>query len=313
PAAPARAASPARPARAIGRSPGLLELQELAETGPSVDAIAPYLADPDPKVRRAAVATLTEVAPDGAAGALATALADAHGSVRRAAATALRELVEVLPATPAVRDGLAPALRSEDAIVRAAVVDVLRALRLGSPAVFGDALGDADHRVRRQAVRGLVAHDAADEVARAAHDPSREVRVAVAHGLGTIGDPAAAGTLGGLTGDADALVRAAAFEALAGIGCPHPLDLTAIGALHDPAWQVRTGAARGLAAASADVAPGPLAKALDDPHLDVRKAAAISLAAFRDVPEVRDALSRAQDDPDADVRAYARRALTAAP
>ncbi|TDD22048.1 fumarate reductase/succinate dehydrogenase flavoprotein subunit [Actinomadura sp. KC06] len=310
---PASPATAARAAVAIGRSPRLLELQELAETGPGVGAIAPYLGDPDPKVRRAAVATLTEVAPDGVAAALATALADAHGSVRRAAATALRELVEVLPATPAVRDDLAPALRSEDPIVRAAVLDVLRALRLGSPAVFGDALGDADHRVRLQAVRGLVAHDAADEVARAAADTSREVRVAVAHGLGTIGDPAASETLGALAGDADDLVRAAAFEALAGIGCPHPLDLSAAGALLDPAWQVRAGAARGLAAASADIAPDPLVKALDDPHLDVRKAAVISLAAFRDVTAVRDALSRAQDDPDADVRAYARRALSEAP
>ncbi|WUH96524.1 fumarate reductase/succinate dehydrogenase flavoprotein subunit [Spirillospora sp. NBC_00431] len=313
PAAPAVPARAARPAMAIGRSPRLLELQDLAETGPSVDAIAPYLADPDPKVRRAAVATLTEVAPDGVAGALATALGDAHGTVRRAAVTGLRELVEVLPATPGVRDGLTPALRGGDAIVRAAVLDVLRALRLGSPAVFGDALGDADHRVRLQAVRGLVAHDAAAAVARAAADASREVRVAVAHGLGTIGDPAAAGTLGGLAGDGDDLVRAAAFEALAGIGCPPPLDLAAVEALHDPAWQVRTGAARGLAAASGDVASDPLVKALDDPHLDVRKAAAISLAAFRDVAAVRDALSRARDDPDADVRAYARRALSEVP
>ncbi|TYK48015.1 fumarate reductase/succinate dehydrogenase flavoprotein subunit [Actinomadura decatromicini] len=310
--AAARAGGPARPvgeARPIGRSPRLLELQRLAETGPGVAAIAPYLDDPDPKVRRAAVATLTEVAPDGVGGALAAALGDAHGSVRRAAATALRELVEVLPATDALRAGLAPALGSRDALVRAAVLDVLRALRLGSPDVFGGALHDADHRVRIQAVRGLVAHDAADALGRAADDPSREVRVAVAHGLGTVGDPAAAGTLGRLLADGDALVRAAALEAAAGIGCPPPLDDAALAALHDPAWQVRAGAARGLAAAPADVASGALAKALDDPHLDVRKAAVLSLAAFRDVPEVASALDRARSDPDADVRAHARHAL----
>ncbi|RFS85458.1 fumarate reductase/succinate dehydrogenase flavoprotein subunit [Actinomadura spongiicola] len=312
-AAPARrtgSTRTARPATAIGRSPRLLELQELAETGPGVDAIAAYLADPDPKVRRAAVATLTEVAPDGVAAALATALADTHGSVRRAAATALRELVEVLPATPDVRDVLVPALGGADAVVRAAVLDVLRALRLGDRAVFGGALGDPDHRVRLQAVRGLVAHDAADEVARAATDASREVRIAAAHGLGAIGDPAGAGTLGDLVGDADDLVRAAALEALAGIGCPAPLDLAAVDALHDAAWQVRTGAARGLAAASPDLAADPLVKALDDPHQDVRKAAVISLGAFRDVAAVRDALDAARDDSDADVRAYARLALS---
>ncbi|RKS74676.1 succinate dehydrogenase/fumarate reductase flavoprotein subunit [Actinomadura pelletieri DSM 43383] len=312
-AAPARrtgSAGPARPATAIGRSPRLLELQELAETGPGVDAIAAYLADPDPKVRRAAVATLTEVAPDGVAAALATALADAHGSVRHAAATALRELVEVLPATPEVRDVLVPALGGADAVVRAAVLDVLRALRLGDRAVFGDALGDPDHRVRLQAVRGLVAHDAADEVARAVTDASREVRIAAAHGLGAIGDPAASGTLGDLVGDADDLVRAAALEALAGIGCPAPLDLVAVDALHDAAWQVRTGAARGLAAAPPDVAANPLVKTLGDPHQDVRKAAVISLGAFRYVAAVRDALVAARDDSDADVRAHARLALS---
>ncbi|WP_250903910.1 fumarate reductase/succinate dehydrogenase flavoprotein subunit [Actinomadura sp. NEAU-AAG7] len=300
-----------RQATAIGRSPHLLELQRLAETEPPVEEITPYLEDPDPKVRRAAVATLTEVAPDGVAGALACALGDGHGSVRRAAATALRELVEVLPATPEVRDALSGALGSEDAQVRAAVLDVLRALRLGSPEVFGDALGDPDHRVRLQAVRGLVAHDASDRVAAASGDASREVRVAVAHGLGTIGAASAAGALGALLGDRDDLVRAAALEALAGIGCPPPLSAAAVGALHDPAWQVRTGAARGLAAADPEVAAGPLIKALDDPHLDVRKAAVIALSAVPATPEVAAALDRARTDPDADVRAYARRAVTA--
>ncbi|MFB4299462.1 fumarate reductase/succinate dehydrogenase flavoprotein subunit [Actinomadura sp. NTSP31] len=307
------AAGPAagtRPAPAVGRSPRLLELQRLAETEPDVGAVAAYLSDPDPKVRRAAVATLTEVVPDGVAGALATALADGHGSVRHAAATALRELVEVLPATAEVRDALTGALGVPDAQVRAAVLDVLRALRLGTAELFAGALADPDHRVRLQAVRGLVAHDAADGVARAAGDASREVRIAVAHGLGTIGDPASAGVLGGLLGDADDLVRAAALEALAGVGCPPPLDGKAAAALHDPAWQVRAGAARGLAAADPEVASVPLIKALDDSHLDVRKAAVIALSAHPRTAETADALSAARSDPDADVRAYARRALT---
>ncbi|MEU6754370.1 fumarate reductase/succinate dehydrogenase flavoprotein subunit, partial [Spirillospora sp. NPDC046719] len=147
----ARPAGGTRQAAAVGRSPRLLELQRLAETEPDVGAVAAYLSDPDPKVRRAAVATLTEVAPDGVAGALATALGDAHGSVRHAAATALRELVEVLPATGEVRDALSGALDVPDAQVRAAVLDVLRALRLGGADVFAAALGDPDHRVRLQA------------------------------------------------------------------------------------------------------------------------------------------------------------------
>jgi HEAT repeat protein len=306
----ARPAAGTRPASAVGRSPRLLELQRLAETEPDVGAVAAYLSDPDPKVRRAAVATLTEVVPDGVAGALATALGDPHGSVRHAAATALRELVEVLPATEEVRDALSGALDVPDAQVRAAVLDVLRALRLGGADVFAGALGDPDHRVRLQAVRGLVAHDAADGVARAAGDASREVRVAVAHGLGTIGDPASAAVLGRLVEDADDLVRAAAFEALAGVGCPPPLDGAAAAALHDPAWQVRAGAARGLAGADPGAASVPLIKALDDPHLDVRKAAVIALASRPLTAETTEALSAARSDPDADVRAYARRALT---
>ncbi|MER6814824.1 fumarate reductase/succinate dehydrogenase flavoprotein subunit [Spirillospora sp. NPDC000708] len=306
----ARPAEGARQAAAVGRSPRLLELQRLAETEPDVGAVAAYLSDPDPKVRRAAVATLTEVAPDGVAGALATALGDAHGSVRHAAATALRELVEVLPATGEVRDALSGALDVPDAQVRAAVLDVLRALRLGGADVFAAALGDPDHRVRLQAVRGLVARDAADGVARAAGDASREVRIAVAHGLGTIGAPASAAVLGRLVGDADDLVRAAAFEALAAVGCPPPLDAAAAAALHDPAWQVRAGAARGLAGAGPGAASVPLIKALDDPHLDVRKAAVIALSAQPRTAETTEALRAARSDPDADVRAYARRALT---
>ncbi|MQY02519.1 fumarate reductase/succinate dehydrogenase flavoprotein subunit [Actinomadura macrotermitis] len=306
-AAPAAAGGEARRGPAVGRSPRILELLELAERGPDLAAITPYLADPDPKVRRAAVATLTEVVPDGVAGALAGALADPHGSVRHAAATALRELVEVLPATPAVRADLIAVLDSPDAQVRAVVLDVLRALRLGDAALYAVALTDPDHRVRLQAVRGLVAHDDAAGVARAAADSAREVRVAVAHGLGTIGDPSVPPDA--LLADADPLVRAAALEALAGIGCPPPHDQAAVAALHDPAWQVRTGAARGLAAADPALAADPLIKALADPHLDVRKAAVISLGRWADDPAVAAALEAAGADTDADVRAYARRAL----
>jgi succinate dehydrogenase/fumarate reductase flavoprotein subunit/HEAT repeat protein len=291
---------------AIGRSPRLLELLELTDRGATLPEITPYLSDPDPKVRRAAVATLTEVVPEGVALALSTALTDDHGSVRHAAATALRELVEVLPATTEVRDALTN-ITSPDAQVRAAVLDVLRALHLGELPVFTSTLADPDHRVRLQAVRGLVSLDAATHVAKAATDPNREIRIAAAHGLGTIGSGAE--TLATLINDPDDLVRAAALEALSGVGCPHPLADQAVMALHDPAWQVRTGAARGLSAADPATAAAPLIKALSDPHLDVRKAAVISLSPWSDQPEVADALRTAQDDTDADVRAYARRAL----
>ena len=69
------------------------------------------------------------------------------------------------------------------------------------------------------------------------------------------------------------------------------------------------GAARGLAAAPAEVAAPPLVGAVEDPHADVRKAAVITLASWADRPEVAEAMERASKDSDADVRGYARRAM----
>ncbi|RBO93713.1 hypothetical protein [Nocardia puris] len=54
-----------------------------------------------------------------------------------------------------------------------------------------------------------------------------------------------------------------------------------------------------------------LSEALADPHLDVRKAAVLSLTTWRDDHDARAALARAVADTDADVRAYARRAVHA--
>ncbi|MCD0449865.1 fumarate reductase/succinate dehydrogenase flavoprotein subunit [Actinocorallia sp. API 0066] len=290
-------------APAAARSPRILELLALAETSPGVAAFAPYLADGDPKVRRAAVATLTETVPEGFAPVLAGALGDRHASVRHAAATALRELVEVIPPTPE----LAAALRAPygDPVVRAACVDVLRALRLGDAALFAAALEDGDQRVRVQAVRGLVSLDDAAGAARAAADPAREVRITLAGGLGHLAAVEGAPALAALAADADPLVRAAALKGFAALdGAP---DL-AVPALSDPSWEVRAGAATALSAAPAHTTA--LAAALRDPHLDVRKAAVIALTAHPDTPARTAALTAAVSDPDADVRAYARRALT---
>ncbi|MEV7805510.1 fumarate reductase/succinate dehydrogenase flavoprotein subunit [Microbispora sp. NPDC088329] len=319
---------------AIGRSPRILELLRLADGEPALDQITPYLADADPKVRRAAVATLTETAPRGVETALVRALADPHGTVRRAAATGLRELVEVLPATAEFGASLRAAAgygeeaaggvaadgvgagAAGDPLVRAAVLDVLRALRLGDAALFEAALADADTRVRIEAVRGLVALDDAERVALAAGDEDREVRVWAARGLGVVGLPAGAPAAARLVADPDLLVRAAALEAFAGLGpalqAEPVLAETVVRALADPAWQVRVGAARGLAAAGPALAAGPLVAALADPHLDVRKAAVLTLSAWAVRPEVTAALRDALGDSDADVRAYARRALDTA-
>ncbi|MFI7034165.1 fumarate reductase/succinate dehydrogenase flavoprotein subunit [Microbispora rosea] len=324
-AGPARRRAGGRLAvEAIGRSPRILELLRLADGEPALNQITPYLEDVDPKVRRAAVATLTETAPLGVESALIRALADPHGTVRRAAATGLRELVEVLPATAEFGASLRALVAytgegqggAADPVVRAAVLDVLRALRLGDAALFEAALADADTRVRIEAVRGLVALDDAERVALAADDRDREVRVWVARGLGVIGLPDGAPAVARLAADSDPLVRAAALEAFSGLGQAlrgEPgLAETAVRALADPAWQVRVGAVRGLAAADPAQAVGPLVAALADPHLDVRKAAVLSLSGWAARPEVAAALHSALGDSDADVRAYARRALDAA-
>lgn len=313
------AAAAARPVvsdRAESASPRLLELLALAEEEPELAALEPYLTDLDPSVRRTAVSVLTETAPAGTGRVLAGALADPDAGVRSAAAASLRELVETLPPEPALRDALAGALAVADPVVRAAALDLLRALRLGDAGLFASALPDADPAVRIEAVRALVSVDAAEPLAGAVADPSREVRVTVAKALGTVGASRATdqedgvlGALTTLTGDSDVLVRGAAYEALAGVGCPPSLAGSAVAALADPAWQVRVGAARALGAAGAAVAVPALAKSLADPNADVRKAAVLALTRHTGVEEARAALATATADSDADVRAYAARGL----
>ncbi|MFD3838188.1 fumarate reductase/succinate dehydrogenase flavoprotein subunit [Streptomyces sp. NPDC058642] len=292
----------------------LLELVALAEQEPELDALRPYLSDPVPAVRREAVAVLTEALPLGTGPALAEALRDSAAEVRAAAAASLRELVETLPPESALRDGLAAALAEPDPVVRAAALDVLRALRLGDTELFAGSLTDPDIAVRIEAVRALVSVDAAEQLAHAAPaEPSREVRVTIAKSLATVstGHPVEAvlTALADLTEDADALVRAAAYAALGTTGCPGPLTARAVTALDDPAWQVRSGAATALSAADPEVAVPALAKTLADQNADVRKAAVLALTRHTATGDVRAALATATTDSDADVRAYATRAL----
>ncbi|MER5521786.1 fumarate reductase/succinate dehydrogenase flavoprotein subunit [Streptomyces sp. NPDC002763] len=312
----AGAVRPVEPDRVEPASPRLLELLALAEEEPELAVLEPYLTDLDASVRRTAVSVLTETAPVGTGRALAGALADPDVGVRSVAAASLRELVETLPPEPALRDALAGALAVADPVVRAAALDVLRALRLGDAGLFAAALPDADPAVRIEAVRALVSVDAAEALADAVADPSREVRVTVAKALGTVGAAGAAAQVDGvldaltaLAGDPDVLVRGAAYEALAGVGCPPPLAGRAVAALADPAWQVRVGAARALGAAGAAVAVPALAKSLADPNADVRKAAVLALTRHAGAEEARAALATATADSDADVRAYAARGL----
>ncbi|MFF8288680.1 fumarate reductase/succinate dehydrogenase flavoprotein subunit [Streptomyces sp. NPDC016309] len=309
-----RAAAPVRGREgAAAGSPRILELLALAETAPPLTALAPYLADRDPAVRRAAVATLTETAPDGTGPALARALADGDAEVRGAAADSLRELAGTLPSEPALREPLVAALSSPDPVVRTAATAVLRALRLGDAALYRPGLADPDRAVRVETVRALVSVDAAGDLAAAARDDDREVRVAAAKGLAAVaaaGPGAVLGTLADLVRDGDALVRGAAFEALGTTGCPPALAAAAVAALADAAWRPRAGAATALGAADPGPAVPALAKALDDANADVRKAVVLALLRHRDHDGARAALATATGDPDADVRAYAARGST---
>ncbi|MEH3143055.1 MAG: fumarate reductase/succinate dehydrogenase flavoprotein subunit [Mycobacterium kyogaense] len=280
----------------------------LALDEPSVDDLAQFLTDDDPGVRRTAVDVLTEHMCEGYAEPLVDALADVDAGVRRVAADGIRELVEVLPSPESV----AHVVGSTDAAVRGAAIYVLSSRRVGDVETYRRVVRDPDHRVRIEAVRALVSVDDADGVAAAHADPNREVRIAVAGGLGTL--RAGAPTVRLLLDDPDPLVRAAALAAIGDIGWHEGDGATVEQALGSSAWQIRQGAARALAGApSPSAAVPPLSRALTDPHLDVRKAAVLSLTRWAPSEEAaRAALTGALDDGDADVRAYARRALEAA-
>lgn len=343
-AAPSRNGSAAAVPAAGKQPPRILELLRMAETQPPLSGLQPFLDDPDARVRRAAVAFLTETAAAEAGVPLAAAAADDSRPVRHAAAAGLRELASVLPAgDQTLLQALRARLGSSDPVIRGTVLDVLTEMRAGDAVIFTAALADAGDQVRVAAVRGLASVDETALITRAAADTSREVRVAVADALAALArvrnpgaqvDHAAGDREGGrgqgrgepggregrrtlerLAGDADPLVRAAAFKAAGALGCPPPLDSLAVAALAgghgqrgDPAWQARAGAAQALAAVHPDMAAPPLAVAARDPHADVRKAAVIALVPMSDHPAAGDALRTAVDDSDADVRAYARRA-----
>ncbi|WP_197503319.1 fumarate reductase/succinate dehydrogenase flavoprotein subunit [Mycobacterium sp. E740] len=299
---PPEAASRIRPATVQPPSPRIAAV--LALESPSVEQLTEFLADFDAGVRRTAVATLVEHLPDGYQRPLIAALGDGDAEVRRVAADGVRELVEVLPDP----QDIAVQCDSPDPVVRSVAIHLLAARHAGDLSAYRLTVRDVDHRVRIEAVRALVSVDDEDGVAAAAGDENREVRIAAANGLATLG--AGPETVRRLLTDPDPLVRAAALAALAAVGCGDDDVAGVQKALTEPAWQVREGAARALAGAAPAVAVPTLSQALTDQHLDVRKAAVLSLTRWAaSESAARDALGVALDDGDADVRAYARQAL----
>ena len=214
--------SPAEQPTAAPTSPRIIELIALADDQPGLARIQPYLTDPDPQVRRTAVSTLTELSPPGVGLALAGTLADEAPEVRTAAARGLRELVSVLDADDPLRQALLAAAASPDPLIRTAVLDLLRELRIGDRASFASGLTDPRTDVRIAAVHGLVSASAADLLADAVTDPAREVRVAVAAGIGALADPRATTALATLAADVDPLVQEQALKSAAALRCPPP-------------------------------------------------------------------------------------------
>lgn len=306
-----------RDAPALPSGARILALLALAEEEAGSGQLAGYLADPAPEVRRAVISVLTETVPPEAGRLLTTLLGDEDSSVRRAAAAGLTELVEVLTPSPDLVSALTDSLRLPDPYVRAVVVDVLRALRMGDRALFAAALRDEQARVRAAAVHALVSLDEHEALAAAITDPDRDVRIAAAKGIGTIGHPASAEPLARLARDPDYLVRAAALESASSLVTDPELATAAVAAAEDEAWQVRKGAAMALGGAASgsefdSAATDALASLLRDEHADVRKAAVIALTPRAGRADVDQALAKAADDSDADVRAYVRRVISPA-
>ncbi|MFG1999332.1 HEAT repeat domain-containing protein [Spirillospora sp. NPDC048911] len=291
----------------------VIELHQISH--PEVGDLEPYLRDPEPEVRGAALTVLIRSAgggdgPRGFGDALALALADEDEQVRRLAAEALRDLPEVYLGDEGVKALLSASSRGRDRLVREVATALLVVLTEGAGELYEQGLQDGEVHVRVQAVLGLVALRAVGAVAAAADDPAREVRVAVAEGLTRLAVPAGLPVLDHLLADHDTVVRMAAVDAAAELGLPEPLEGRVITAIAHSSWQVRKRAALALARATPEVAVQPLLHALRDRIVDVRRAAVQSLEQWAsDRPEVVTALTEALADPDPGVRTQVRWAL----
>lgn len=296
------------------RSQRILALLDLAEEVPTADELAEFLSDADPDVRRTALSVLSEAAEswEDSSSVFAAALLDPDEKVRGTAIELIGELREVLVVSEEFARSLRTAGKHTDAGVRTAAVGALWRHGLCTVGELTALLPDPDEAFRCELVLGLVSLDALEALDQASADPSSAVRLAVARGLGSVGDPRGISTLTRLALDAAVLVRAAALTAMAATGCTPQAAAVAVGALTDPAWQVRQGAAAALAAVGSEEADGPLIAATRDTNLDVRKASVRALGArLRTTPEIQAALQAARDDADADVRAFARMAFAA--
>ncbi|MEV5830504.1 HEAT repeat domain-containing protein [Spirillospora sp. NPDC052242] len=295
------------------KSPARIDELRLLEN-PRLEDLEEYLRDPEAEVRRAALTRLIASArrrrgPRGTGDVLARALADEHPDVRRLAATALRDLPEVYLGDDGV-EALQLATRGRDPYVRETAADLLAKLTEGAGELYARGLDDGEVQARVQAVLGLIVLHAVTRMIEAAHDPAREVRVAVADGLARLAHPDGLPAVAHLLDDHDPAVRIAALDAAAELGPSEHLTAKVLSALDDPNWQVRRHAVTALSRTPPDTAVPRLMHALHDPMVGVRRTAIRSLEQWaRDHPGARTALTEALNDPDPGTRAQARRSL----
>jgi hypothetical protein len=322
---------------------GLRLAREVATEGVTKAAAARAAASSDSALRAAAVGALGRQTSASAVKALATLVADPalQGDVAfalaRSPATAATAAIEAMAAQPATRrlaarayfvrryvrgerdaalDALLAAMAaSGEARDRAVGVQALVAL---GERPLGEALGDADARVRRAAAMGAGARlDATARdllLAQLAVERDAATRTVLALGLGG-GDPA--GVVPTVTlveraegGGPDAALAALALARRGDEELGPKVD--ALLASHDPV--VRAHVARGLAASDARDATGRLARAYEwEGDAFARRslvAALAARAADATAPAWRDAMEvAARLDPDAEVRWTATMAL----
>lgn len=290
----------------------IIQLLQLADENPTLDDLVPYLKDPQPEVRRTALTVLSEAPPSWqeASPLIAQSLNDPDPSVSSTAAGLLKELSEVLVSSPAFNQELLIASKNIDPSIRTRAIEALWRNHLVSSIILEEFLNDSDIQVRKEAVLGLVSVDALEALEKASKDTEPNIRLCVAQGLASVGNPNCIYTLIKLAKDEDFLVRAAAFKAMSVVGCPESALEIAKVAIFDPAWQVRAGVAVALSNGEEHSAISLLITMTGDPNLDVRKETVRSLTKWAGLnKDATEALYAALNDTDADVRAYARLSL----
>jgi len=248
----------------------LKTVEKLARKGrQAVKFLAPMVADPDLRVRKAVVQALSGSQDKLALAALVNALRDSDRELRWRAAKAL------------AANGWQPA--SDEQSVWRAVAQ-------------GEFVKTADFGT--VAVESLIAE---------LEDPHCLSRRDVIDSLGRIGDARAIRPLLAAVSDPDPNIRVAAVDALSEVRDPDVVS-GLIHALKDSSKYVRAVAAAGLGKAGDPTAVEPLLTVLTDDDWAVRKAAGESLARLRDKRAVEPMLGLL-NDPDQDVREAAVHAL----